>query len=180
MRHSGDGGQRVLSSVTSYLPSQLPPGAGRRATMFWRRDLVESYAVLASNGRENDCGTTHRIGTGRQGATEATSKSRFNVPPLLGNHRQVARGCRGRRRQAESGVSAAGRIAAVETGAAAVMSRKSWAVVDVDRQKTVLVTQWRWYATWWAAWLRIYDGADLKIARAGETPWPPGPRSRRE
>lgn len=56
------------------------------------------------------------------------------------------------------------------------MSRRGWAVVDEDHQKTVLVTRWRWYATWWAACLRIYDGADMKIARTGQTPSPPGPR----
>ncbi len=56
-------------------------------------------------------------------------------------------------------------------------SRRSWTVVDVDTQRTLLVSRWRWYATWWAAWLRIYDGADTKIAREGRTSLPSGPRT---
>ena len=54
-----------------------------------------------------------------------------------------------------------------EPGAAAVTSRRSWAVVNMDSQhrNTVLVTRWRWYAAWWAGWLRIFDGNDMKIVR---------------
>ncbi len=60
---------------------------------------------------------------------------------------------------------------AAATGAAAVTSRRRWAVVNLDSQyhKTVLVTRWRWYAGWWAASLRIFDGDDMRIVRTGPT-----------
>ena len=56
-------------------------------------------------------------------------------------------------------------------GAATATSRRSWAVVNKDSQfqETVLVTRWRWYAGWWAASLRIFDGNDMKIVRIRET-----------
>ena len=45
---------------------------------------------------------------------------------------------------------------------------RTWAVVNRDspNQNPVLVTRWRWYAGWWAAWLRISDGNDMKIVRS--------------
>jgi hypothetical protein len=67
----------------------------------------------------------------------------------------------------EHGAATAGSTAAVVTGAATVASRRSWSVVNMDsrNQTAVLVTRWRWYAGWWAACLRIFDGDDMKIVR---------------
>ncbi len=57
--------------------------------------------------------------------------------------------------------------ACADSTAAVVTSRRSWAVVNMDSeyQKTVLVTRWRWYAAWWAASLRVFDGDDMRIVR---------------
>ncbi len=71
----------------------------------------------------------------------------------------------------EHGRAAAVSIPAAGTRAARFRSRRSWAVVNMDSQyhKTVLVTRWRWYAGWWAASLRIFDGDDMRIVRTGPT-----------
>lgn len=63
--------------------------------------------------------------------------------------------------------TASGHTDVAGPAAAAPQSRRGWAVVNLDSpyQSTVLVTRWRWYATWWAASLRIFDGDDLKIMR---------------
>ena len=60
-----------------------------------------------------------------------------------------------------------------------MIAHRSWSVMDMDSRKTLLVTRWRWYATWWAASLRIYDGKNIKIAHTAGASSPLGPRTYR-